>query len=523
MREPAGQDILIGIDAGTSVIKAVAYDRAGCLVAQAGRRNDYVTRPDGAAEQDMTRTWRDTAAVLRALGDAVPGLPQRALALGVTGQGDGTWLMDRTGRPVHHAWLWLDARAAREAREIAASDAYAAIYETTGSGVTVCQARSQMLWMQRHAPEMLSRAATAFHCKDWLYFNLTGIRATDPTEGVFTFGDWRTRDYSDTVIEALGLGGCRALLPPIVDGAHETHPLSAAAAAVTGLTPGLPVSLGYIDIACTALGAGLNDGTAQAGLTILGSTGAHMRFAPDVASVRLAADRTGYILALPGAGYAQLQTNMAATLNIDWVLGLAGDILRSAGVDRTADTLLDGLDDTVLAARPGAALFHPYISAAGERGPFTDPRARASLTGLDTATGWPEILRAVCDGLALAARDCYAAMGDVPGEIRLSGGAARSDAVRTILAAALNRPVRVVAQDEAGAAGAAMIAALAQGVFPDAEAATRAWVQPLLAPPEPPDADRARSYDALFAAYLDTRAALPPVWQAQAAMRERLA
>ncbi|TGV54945.1 carbohydrate kinase, partial [Mesorhizobium sp. M2D.F.Ca.ET.160.01.1.1] len=103
------------------------------------------------------------------------------------------------------------------------------------------------------------KAATAFHCKDWLYFKLTGERATDPSEGTFTFGDFRTRDYSDEVLDVLGVADLRHLLPPIVDGTRHSTGLSPAAAAVTGMLAGTPVVLGYVDVVCTALGAGLLD------------------------------------------------------------------------------------------------------------------------------------------------------------------------------------------------------------------------------------------------------------------------
>lgn len=515
-------DLLIGVDAGTSVIKAVAFDLDGRQVAEASRRNSYNTLPGGGVEQDMARTWADTAAVLQALSQKVEGLDRRVIGMGVTGQGDGTWLADAAGRPVHDAWLWLDARAAGDAARLQSSAEIDEIYRRTGTGVNVCQMRSQLAFMQREAPELLARAATAFHCKDWLYFNLTGVRATDPTEGVFTFGDYHTRDYSDAVVQALGLAGLRHLLPPILDGAVETRPLAPQVAEATGLPVGLPVSLGYMDIVCTALGAGLCEPGANVGLSVLGSTGAHMRYVPDASQVTLNAERTGYTLALPGTGFAQLQTNMAATLNLDWALGVAVQILNGAGVDRTGADLLAELDGQVMAARPGAAMFHPYISAAGERGPFTDPRARASLTGLDLSTGWADILRAICDGLALAVRDCYRAMGPVPDEIRLTGGAARSAALRQLLAGALGVPVRSVAQDEAGAAGAAMIAALALGVFPDMDSATDTWVRPLLQPPQMPDPHLVRIFEAQYDAYRATRKALPPIWAAQARMRERL-
>ena len=517
------RDLLIGVDAGTSVIKAVAFDLTGRQIALASTRNSYATLPGGGVEQDMARTWADTASVLRALGDKVEGLADRAAALAVTGQGDGTWLIDADGRPVHDGWLWLDARAAAEAREIAAGPGAEIIYRETGTGVNVCQMRTHLLWMQRHAPDLLDRAATAFHCKDWLYFRLTGERATDPTEGVFTFGDFRARDYSEAALEALGLAGLRRLLPPIVDGAAVSHALTAAAAAETGLPAGLPVSLGYVDIMCCAVGAGLHDPEVRPGLSVIGSTGMHMRFVPDAASVMLNADRSGYTMAFPGTAFAQMQTNMAATLNIDWVLGLAAEMLAAEGVSRTADDLLQGMDARVMAARPGAALYHPYISTAGERGPFAEPDARASLTGLDQTTGWFDIVRSVYDGLALAARDCYAEMGPIPSEIRLTGGAARSAALRQILAAALKAPVRTVAQEEAGAAGAVMMAAVAQGLHADIGASVEAWVTPLLQEAEAPDPALVPIYDALYDAYRAGRDHAGPSWAALATMRRALA
>ena len=517
------RDVLIGVDAGTSVIKAVAFDLSGRQLAIASRRNSYTTLSNGGVEQDMVRTWQDTVAVLAELCATIDGLSDRALAIGVTGQGDGCWLVDAEGRPVHDGWLWLDARAAAEARDLASSPGIDTIYHATGTGVNVCQMRAHLTWMKRHDPALLGRAATALHCKDWLYFNLTGERATDPTEGVFTFGDFRTRDYSEAAIAAMDLSDLRHLLPPIVDGAVNSHGLTAGAAAQTGLPEGLPASLGYVDIMCTAMGAGQHDPAAMPGLTILGSTGVHMRFVPDASQVVLNPARSGYTMAFPGSAYAQIQTNMAATLNIDWVMGLAVEMLAAEGVSRSGSDLLEGLDAHVMAARPGAAVFHPYISAAGERGPFTEPDARASFTGLDQSTGWFDMVRAVYDALALAARDCYAAMGPMPGEIRLTGGAARSRALRRILSAALNVPVRTVAQEEAGAAGAVMMAAVAQGVYPDIGAVSDAWVARLLQEAEEPDPSLVSVYDALYDAYLAGRESAGPSWAALAEMRGRIA
>lgn len=521
MRSDTGhQALLIGIDAGTSVIKAVAFDPSGRQVDSASVVNRYHTAPDGSATQSPDQTWQDCARALRDLGEKIPGLAQRVAALSVTGQGDGTWLAGRDNRPVGDAWLWLDARAAPTVDRLAASGANRARFEATGTGLNTCQQGSQMAHMQSHRPELLAAAEVALHCKDWLYLNLTGVRATDPSEASFTFGNYRNRQYDDTVIEALGLASQRHLLPPIVEGTELTHKLTPEAAAQTGLLAGTPVSLGYVDMVMTALGAGVYGGGGQdVACSTVGSTGVHMR-AVRWQDVHLNAGGTGYVICLPVPGVVtQVQTNMAATLNIDWALNLAGDALKAFGQEVSHKELVSRLDGWLQQSQPGQVIYHPYISEAGERGPFVNARARAGFTGFSQYHGYPDLLRAVTEGLGHAMRDCYSAMGQLPGELRLTGGAARSRALRGIFAASVNAPVRVSQRDEAGAAGAAMMAAVAVGLYPDMDACVNEWVLPLLGEAETPDPDLVAASDRIFPAYRRAREALLPTWEALASAR----
>ena len=509
-------DILIGVDAGTSVIKAVAFDRAGRQIDAASTPNRYATRADGAVFQSLGDTWADCAATLRDLGAKVGNLAQRTAAIAVTGQGDGTWLVGKDGAPVTDAWLWLDARAAGTVRRLSDRPSDRQRFEATGTGLAACQQGAQIAHMAETAPELLDRAEAALHCKDWLYLNLTGVRATDPSEASWSYGNFRNRAYDDEVIEALGLTARRALLPPILDGTQTVHPLASKAAAATGLLAGTPVCLGFVDIACTALGAGIYTGGAPAACSIIGSTGMHMRATP-TADVRLGDERSGYTIVLPiPSVVAQVQSNMAATLNIDWALRLAGDLMAEMGHDVTHAELVARMEGWLAASRPGAILYHPYISEAGERGPFVNSNARAGFVGLSTGHRFPELLRAVVEGLGMAARDCYAAMGSMPTELRLTGGAARSHALRAVLAASVGASVRTSAREDAGAAGAAMMAAVAIGAYPSMNDCIAEWVTPLLGPPEPPDADLTRTYQRMFPAYLHARRALEPVWDMMA-------
>jgi erythritol kinase len=520
MSAPQTRDVIVGIDAGTSLIKTVAFTREGRQLGSFSLPNVYRTADRDRVEQDMSRTWDDTVAALRGLAARVPDLQTRVAAIAVTGQGDGTWLIDDEGRPVAPALLWLDSRAARLVEEIRASPQNVALYRRTGSGLNACQQGPQLAWLQANAPECVSRAATAFHCKDWLYFRLTGMRATDPSEVAFSYGNFRTRRYDPETARLIGIADLARLVPCVVDGASVTHPLGAAGASETGLPAGVPVSLGYVDVVCNALGAGLYDPAPEVGCTIIGSTGMHMRLASTADAVTLNDEATGYTMPFPVPGhYAQMQSNMAATLNIDWLLDLALGVLASEGVTRSRADLIRRLDERVMQARPGEVVFHPFISDAGERGPFVAHDACAQFLGLRSRHGYWDLMRAVMEGLALAARDCYAAMGALPRDVRITGGAARSRALGAILGAALGSNVRVCNREETGAAGAAMIAAVATGWYPDMAACADDWVTPHLGEPKAPDASLAARYERMFPAYVEARLAARPLWKRLAALR----
>lgn len=538
------QDIVIGVDAGTSVIKAVAFDLQGRELARASTPNQVLFGPGGAAEQDMERTWADTAATLRQLAQQLPGLAARTAALSATAQGDGTWLIDSAGEPVGPALLWLDGRAAFEVAALRASGAAQALALRTGSALNASMQSGQLLWLQRNQPERLARAATALHCKDWLFFKASGRRSTCATEAVFTFGNYRSGGYDDEVLALLGLSAFKHLLPPIIDAASSgPAPLTPQAALATGLRAGTPVLPAPMDVPATLLGCGAiayadgADGSSGAGLrsvgcSILGSTGMHgWASNGDLAALR-PTTQAGYTMCMPLPGmpppgpYMRLMSHMAATLNVDWLLALleqaaalvGGSASAPAGAARAQ--LLARLNQTVLEAAPGQAIFHPYVAENGERGPFVDASARAQLSGFGAGLGLAGLARAVFEGIAFAARDCYAALGPLPAEIRLSGGAARSPALRQLLASVSGCPVRVSRREECGAAGAAMLATIAIGRYGNLRAALPEWVDGLLDEHcTAPDGAQTALYDGLFPLYQQAAARNRPIWAELQALR----
>lgn len=509
-------DLIIGLDAGTSVIKAVAFTLDGKQAGSAGVPNKVDYLEDGGAVQEVQRTWDDATRALHLLAEKVPDLAKRTATLAVTGQGDGTWLIDKAGDPVAPAWLWLDGRAAPIIEEWRASDIGPALQKITGTAINPAMQSGQITWLKRHRPEVIARAASALHCKDWLYFKATGERATDPSEGVFTYGNYRTRAYDDAVLALLGLEDIAHLRPEIIDGSKHHAPLTNEAAAAAGLLAGTPVVLGPLDVIATTLGAGGYEPGRNIGISILGSTGMHIRIFHDVDDVVISEEQVGYVMpfVVPGT-WGGFQSHMAATLNIDWLVNIAARYAELAGADSVDKRdLLLRLDGQASAARPGTLLFHPFISENGERGPFVEPRARAQFLGLSTRTGPGDMMRAIYEGMAFAGRDCYRALDHRPDEIRLAGGAAASPLCRKILAASVGAPVRIVERSEAGAAGAALTAAVSIGLYDSIADGLKDWVTPYLGDLEPVDDQLAAVYDRLFPAYRDGYRQMDAVWNA---------
>jgi erythritol kinase len=239
-----------------------------------------------------------------------------------------------------------------------------------------------------------------------------------------------------------------------------------------------------------------------------------MRFVPDANALSLAPEPGGYTMAFPVDGtVAQMQSTMAATINIDWIVEVGRDAAKALGHEVDRKEALRALDARVLEAKPKLEIYHPYILEAGERGPFTNANARAQFIGLTHHTSFVDLVRTVYDGLVLAARDCYAAMGPLPEEIRISGGAARSKALKLPARQRAGRPgarkrARGIrcgrCRHDGGRSRSAR--SLTWTVAVDT------WVKPSLRGTVQPDAQLKARYDQLFPIYVKARQAMPPIW-----------
>ncbi|WP_188191700.1 FGGY-family carbohydrate kinase [Nonomuraea sp. SYSU D8015] len=488
---------IICVDAGTTVIKAVAYDAAGAESAVA-RRETAVSRPaPGHAEQDMNAVWDAVAATVR----EVATLAGPVDFVAVTAQGDGCWLVGPDGAPTGPAVLWNDARAAATVDAWTREGLAAAAFRVNGSTAASGLPHAILTWLREHDPDRLDRSAALLTCGGWIFARMTGERVADESDASAPFMDLGARAYSPELLTMFGLEWAERLLPPVRSG-HVAELLPDAAEAL-GLPAGTPVVMAPYDIAATALGAGAVT-TGQA-CGILGTT---LCTEVVVDSPGLDGEPVGITIALPG-GYLRAFPTFAGTEVVQWTCRLLG--------------LRDPAELSELAARcaPGAGglAFLPYLSPAGERAPFSDPLARGAMLGMSVEHGREHVARAVLEGLTMVIKDCLAATGAAPTELRVCGGGSASAAWLRLIADVTGLPVRRPADAEVGARGAYLVGLAATGAAPSIATAAAEHVR--LRDAVAPDAARQAFYARLFDDFLTLRATSAVSWPLLGEMRGR--
>ncbi|KKD06585.1 FGGY-family carbohydrate kinase [Streptomyces sp. WM6386] len=462
----------VGIDVGTSMVKAAAFDGSGRELAVAARPVGLALH-GGFVEQDMDEVYGAVVAVLEEVTSRVPGPVELA---GLTGQGDGVWLVDAEGRPVRRAASWMDGRAHALVDEWLANGTVEAVFRRTGSAMFPGCPGPLLAWLDSHEPKSLDAATAAVYCKDMVFQRLTGsARAmTDVSDASMPFLDPRTRSYDNVVVELLGLTHRRRLLAPVSD------PVATAGTEGAGLPPGTRIANGPYDLPACALGAGVTapgDGLLIVGTCLAGLVATDdLDLSGEPAGLYISTDRADHWLrAMPA---------MVGTAALDWVLSTTG--VRH-----------DEVDGLLAETPPGAngVSVLPYFAPSGERAPFVEPGLRAELRGVSLESTRADLIRATCEGIGFAARHCLEAAG-LEGSLAVCGGGTRSPAWMQLLADVLGRPLRVV-EGEVGARGAVLAAAERYGIPLDAET----WTRPTAV--VEPDGRRASYYAKGYAEHLN--------------------
>ena len=507
---------ILGIDAGTSVIKSALFDLQGHEVAQSAVETPVAYPQEGWAELDMATVWQGVVDCVHQVGDkahnTVDGFAANQVrAVGITGQGDGTWLADTDHRPIRPAIIWLDGRTAdlvRGWQDDGVSDQF---FQITGTVLNTSNQAAHLRWLADNEPETLAQANVALRAKDWIFLNMTGVVSTDESDASYTFFDLKQRAYADEIWDLFGIPQCRALAPPARPAYENRAELLPHIAETLGLSAGTPVVAGPFDAVAMTVGIGaLTPGSAS---TTLGTAGLHQITLDQPSSDPV---NVGYTMChAPANRWVRLLPTMSCTPNLQWFVDqfFQHEIADAQANQQDSWAALEALAAAVPVGSKGI-MYHPYIDPAGERVPFVRPEVRAQFTGLDIHHTRADMLRAVYEGVMLSALDCFAYLPTTLDSLKLAGGGARSDLWAQMFADGLGCPVAVMAGDEFGAKGAAINAGVATGVYASFDAAAAQTVRP--SRQYTPNLAHTAHYRELAQLYQQTYQAMFPVWEARA-------
>jgi len=498
------QKILLAIDAGTTTIKTVAFGMDGTELATATRETETLRPAPGHVEQEMSTVWERTVETIQ---EVLATLPPAAdlLGVGITGQGDGLWAVTADGQPARNAILWSDSRAAGVLEEWDEAGQMDKIIAQCGSAPYPGMSLPLLAWLAREEPTQFDRIETVLSCKDWIKYKLTAERTMDHTEATVPYLDKSSGSYDRSVFDLVGLSEAQDVLPRLSAPTEVIGTITESAGAETGLDADLPVISGLFDVPASGIGSGA--ATPGGAAVTLGTSLTHQVFVdgpqPETAGIQMD-------LGLDGLWTYAIGSN-AGTPSLDWAADTIADTEDVADLETVAATAPVGSD---------GVLYHPYLSASGERGPFVDPDARAQFLGLSPEHDTEHLVRAVYEGLSLAVRDCIDHLPADTTSVALSGGGVRSELWCQLIADCLDRPIVVPSGTEFGAKGIAILLALGLDEYPSLEAAVDRMVS--VDQRYTPRSNTVNAYATLYDLFVDVRETMPPVWSQHTAAKQAM-
>jgi xylulokinase len=492
--------LFLGIDVGTSGVKALLMAIDGTVTASATAPLTLQTPQPGWAEQDPEAWWEATISALRELTARVPSAS--IAGIGLSGQMHSSVFLDRAQQVVRPALLWCDGRTTAECGEIVTrAGGEAQLREWVRNPALEGFTLPKVLWLRNHEPDAYARVATVMLAKDFIRLRLTGELGSEPSDasGTLMFDPARGV-WQDDLLHAMELPA--SLLPPIGGSSDVLGRVTADAARLTGLTMGTPVVGGGADNACGAAGVGVvRPGEAVASWGTSGTV-----LAPTAAPVVDPAMRAHTFCHVAPDSWYLMGVVLSAGGAFAWYRDqLAADVAGSDGADRQ-------LDDEAARIPEGAngVTFLPYLQ--GERTPHRDASARGAFLGMSLAHTRAHLTRAVLEGICFAMRDSFAILRELdvaPSSLLLTGGGARSPLLRRLQAEIYGVPVCTVNREEGPAYGAALLSAVGVGVFDTLHAAAASTLT-RSAPFTPASGAHAR-YDDAYARFGAAYRALRPV------------
>ncbi len=467
----------LGIDAGTSGIKAIVLDDAGNILGAGYRECNLITPKPGWVEEDPEDWWN---ACRGAVAEAVKksGCGKEILSIGFSGQMQGSTLLDENGEPVDTCIIWMDQRAAAQADMLNSRMEPKEILDETANYALPSHWAPKLLWLKENKPDVLDRTKKVVFTKDYLRYRMTGEIATEVSDASCSFLlDMKNRCWSDKMFKVTGLP--REIVPyKLLESQEVAGYLKADLASEWGMTPGIPVVAGGGDQPA----GGVGNGIVKTGIiaATIGTSGVVFGCCdtPFIDEQR----RAMYSLchSVPGK-YCFLGCTLGAGGSFKWMrdtfFSAQKEAFSAAGKD-----VYDHMTALAASVPPGSEglIFLPYLN--GESTPHVDPDARGVFFGLSLRHGLGALCRSVMEGVTYSLRDTIEilrAFGLNINEVRAMGGGAKSALWRQMQADIYNASVVTMNIEEGPAAGAAIMAAVGAGRFKNIEEACDTILKPV--------------------------------------------
>jgi xylulokinase len=484
----------LGIDTSTTSSKALLIDEHGEVIAVASSPHTLQTPKPLWSEQNPREWWEAVSASIKSVLEKAGIGGERIAAIGLTGQMHGLILLDEAGNVLRPAILWNDQRTQSQCDEIHQRIGKEKFIQITGNVALTGFTAPKILWVKENEPDIYAKAKHVLLPKDYIRYKLTGEYAMDKADGAGTvLFDLKSRDWSDEVLAALDIP--RTWMPKTFEGPECTGYINEEAASITGLKVDTPVAAGGGDQAAQAIGVGAVE-PGIVGLTV-GTSGVVFATTPS-ALIEPQGRLHAFCHAVPNMWHF-MGVMLSAAGSLQWYR----DTLAA---DMSFEDLLKEAESIPVGSE--GLQFLPYLS--GERTPHPDPLARGAFIGLTLRHSRAHLTRAVLEGVAFGLKDSFtliqnAGLGTIT-QVRASGGGTKGALWRQILASALDAELVTVNTTEGAAYGAALLAGVGAGAWPDVASACKSCIK--ITGSTQPDISPVDAYHKAYALYQELYPAL---------------
>ena len=463
---------VMGIDNGSTAIKAAVYDENGSEIAVFGSVCEIISPQPGYYERDMDGIWEANCEAVRGAIEKSGIDAADIQAVSITGHGNGVHLIGEDGKAAYNSIEGMDSRAAgiveKWEQDGTFDRAHPKAMQKLWPGLTC----SLLGWLTENKKDVLDRTRWIFSIVDYIRYMLTGSAGAEITtlsgSGLLNIS---TRNYDDELLSILGIGSLRDKLPPIVESIQICGTVTKQAAEITGLKEGTPVSGGMYDIDSAGVAAGMMDETLW---NVIVGTWCNNQFVSSKPVVSKDFFSTT-VYSKPGY-WLMLEGSPTSASNLEWFVR---EFLQEEKkiAEQQGKSVYELCNSAVADTSPQDTdiVFVPYLY-----GSNTNPKAKAVFLGLEGWHSRKHVIRAIYEGICFSHRfhiEKIRKFQHDPGAVRIAGGAARSKVWVQMFADVLQMPMEVTAASELGTLGAAMCAGVATGMYADLDEAVAKMVR----------------------------------------------